>query len=217
MSISCIWPDISVTILLLYFQLYSTRLCSKKSSAGTDMHMADSHVAVKDDYELINVQNFGIKERKREEEQAGEGEVKTESPQKQMEDCGEGVIKTPNVVKIAEDTTFCGGQRRRLGSEEKFQLRPCVSFGHSCCEWTSVPGKQPVVCISIMLPVQGMPCGSTLPLLFGLRAAIYLCDWPQHSRLLPADFTLLLFHSFGFSFVIAEQTHKSTQRKPHLG
>lgn len=45
--------------------------------------MADSHVAVKDDYELINVQNFGIKERKREEEQAGEGEVKTESPQKQ--------------------------------------------------------------------------------------------------------------------------------------
>lgn len=41
------------------------------------MHMADSHVAVKDDYELINVQNFGIKERKM------EGEGTTESPQKQ--------------------------------------------------------------------------------------------------------------------------------------
>lgn len=78
MSIWCIWPDISVTILLLYFQLDS-----KKSSAGTvDMHMADSHVAVKDDYELINVQNFGIKERKR-RRRLNRKPTKTE-----MEDCG---------------------------------------------------------------------------------------------------------------------------------
>lgn len=46
------------------------------------MHMADSHVAVKDDYELINVQNFGIKERKR-RRRHNRKPTKTE-----MEDCG---------------------------------------------------------------------------------------------------------------------------------
>lgn len=46
------------------------------------MHMADSHVAVKDDYELINVQNFGIKERKR-RRRYNRKPTKTE-----MEDCG---------------------------------------------------------------------------------------------------------------------------------
>lgn len=48
------------------------------------MHMADSHVAVKDDYELINVQNFGMKERKREEAEAAAGE----GPQKQKRQIG---------------------------------------------------------------------------------------------------------------------------------
>lgn len=68
------------------------------------MHMADSHVAVKDDYELINVQNFGIKERKGKEKAQ-------QKAHKNRNGRLWGVIKTPNVVKIAEDTTFCGRQR----------------------------------------------------------------------------------------------------------
>lgn len=64
------------------------------------MHMADSHVAVKDDYELINVQNFGIKEKKEKKAQ--------QKGHKNRNGRLWGVIKTPNVVKIAEDTTKDG-------------------------------------------------------------------------------------------------------------
>lgn len=101
-----------------------------------------------------------------------------------------------------------GGER----SEERLQLRPCVSFGHSCCE----TGLQ---CQGISQSCAFQLCCHVAPVLLslsGLRAAIYvcICVTGHNSRLLPAsDFTLLLFHSFGFSFVIAAaDTQKYTEK-----
>lgn len=97
-------------------------------------------------------------------------------------------------------------------SEEKLQLRPCVSFGHSCCEWTSVPGNQPVVCISIMLPVHWhtMWIQFFSTSLFGLRFPIYFCDWPQQS---PAAFRLYFCFTVSVSALSSPSRH--TQKYKH--
>lgn len=102
-----------------------------------------------------------------------------------------------------------GGER----SEERLQLRPCVSFGHSCCETgLTVPGNQPVVCISIMLPCgSSSPLSLTLHLLFlGLGLpSMYLCDWPQQSP--AACFRLYFTFVSQFRFQLCHRRSRHTK------
>lgn len=158
MSIWCIWPDISVTILLLYFKL-------EKVFRRDRRHAHGRFSCCRQRWLRINKCTKFRHKREKKEKKAQQKAHKNRNGRLW------GVIKTPKVVKIAEDTTFCGRQRG-LGRCLKFfrggerseereittaSVREFWSF--MLWEWTSVPGNQPVVCISIMLP-----CGSSSPL-----------------------------------------------------
>lgn len=104
-----------------------------------------------------------------------------------------------------------GGER----SEERLPLRPCVSFGHSCCE----TGLQ---CQGISQSCAFQLCCHVAPVLLslsGLRAAIYVFVWLATTVACCLLQTLLYFcFTVSVSALSSpQQTHKSTQRKPHLG
>lgn len=204
MSIWCIWPDISVTILLLYFQL-------EKVFRRDRRHAHGRFSCCRQRWLRINKCTKFRHKREKKEKKAQQKAHKNRNGRLW------GVIKTPNVVKIAEETTFCGRQRGLGGAAFSFlEVERGQRRDYNCVRaWVLVihavrlnfsaresASRVHFNYVAMWLQFSSHSLGLGLP-------SMYLCDWPQQSP--AACFRLYFTFVSQFRFQLCHRRSRHTK------
>lgn len=217
MSIWCIWPDIH--ICYNFTALFWTRL--EKVFRRDRRHAHGRFSCCRQRWLRINKCTKFRHKREKKEKKAQQKAHKNRNGRLW------GVIKTPKVVKIAEDTTFCERQRGLGGAAFSFlEVERGQRRDYNCVRaWVLVihavrldfsaresASRVHFNYVAMWLQFSSHSLGLGLP-------SMYVFVWLATTVACCLLQTLLYFcFTVSVSALSSpQQTHKSTQRKPHLG